>query len=170
MERWTRTVISNRKKVLLAWLLLFLFGGYGASHLGDLLTNRFSVPGSDAERGLDLLKERLNERGDGAFTLVFRTDRPVAGTPAFRKRAAATAARAAEAVSDAQAGPILRASPRVAYVQINTPLENADAANEVEDIRAATPPLPDAHTYLSGFPAIQHDTQKIYKATSPRAR
>ena len=164
MERWTRAVISNRKKVLLAWMLLFLFGGYGASHLGDLLTNRFSVPGSDAERGLDLLKERLNERGDGAFTLVFRTDRPVAGTPAFRRRAAATAARAAGAVSNAQAGPILRASPRVAYVQINTPLENADAANEVEDIRAATPALRGARTYLSGFPAIQHDTQKIYKS------
>ena len=31
MERWTRAVIANRKKVLAAWLVLFVLGGYGAS-------------------------------------------------------------------------------------------------------------------------------------------
>jgi RND superfamily putative drug exporter len=164
VERWTRAVISNRKKVLLCWLVLFLFGGYGASHLGSLLTNRFSVPGSDAERGLDLLKERFNERGDGAFTLVFQMTRPVAASAGFRRRATGVASEAASAVTGARLGPVLVASPRVAYVQINTPLENADAANKVEAIRAATPAMRGARTYLSGFPAIQHDTQKIYKS------
>ncbi len=81
MERWTRAVIANRKKVLVAWLVLFVLGGYGASHLGDLLTNRFSVPGSDAERGLNLLKDRFHERGDGAFTLVFQSEKPIVLTP-----------------------------------------------------------------------------------------
>jgi uncharacterized membrane protein YdfJ with MMPL/SSD domain len=162
VERWTRAVIANRKKVLLAWLVLFALGGYGASHLGDLLSNRFSVPGSDAERGLDLLKERFNERGDGAFTLVFRTERPIAGTPAFRRQAALATAKASSALDGARPGPVLRASPRIAYVQINTPLENQDAAKRTPDIRAATPKLPGVTTYLSGFPAINHDTQKIY--------
>ncbi|HKA67018.1 MAG TPA: MMPL family transporter, partial [Solirubrobacterales bacterium] len=162
MERWTRAVIANRKKVLAAWLVLFVLGGYGASHLGDLLSNRFSVPGSDAERGLDLLKERFNERGDGAFTLVFRTERPIAGTPAFRAEATKAASEAASAVDGAKPGPVLRASPHVAYAQINTPLENQDAAKKTPDVRAATPELPGTTTYLSGFPAINHDTQKIY--------
>ncbi|MGB7587322.1 MAG: MMPL family transporter [Solirubrobacterales bacterium] len=164
MERWTRTVIANRKKVLLTWLVLFVLGGYGASHLGELLTNRFSVPGSDAERGLDILKERFNERGDGAFTLVFETNRPIAATAAFRRRAAGVAADAASAVAGARPSAVLPASPRVAYVQINTPLENADASNKVDAIRAATPSVPGVRTYLSGFPAINHDTQKIYKS------
>ncbi len=163
MERWTRAVIANRKKVLAVWFVLFLLGGYAASSLGSLLSNRFSVPGSDAERGLDLLKERFNERGDGAFTLVFRTDRPVAGTPAFRRRATRVATGAASVVAGARLGPVLPASATVAYIQINTPLENADAANKVPAIRAATPAVPGTETYLSGFPAIQHDTQKIYK-------
>jgi putative drug exporter of the RND superfamily len=162
MERWTRAVIANRKKVLAAWLVLFVFGGYGASHLGDLLNNRFSVPGSEAERGLDLLKDRFNERGDGAFTLVFRTERPIAGTPAFRAEAARAADGAASAVDGASAGLILRASPRVAYTQINTPLEGQDASNKTEAIRRATPTVPGAETYLSGRPAIEHDTQSIY--------
>ncbi len=162
MERWTRVVIANRKKVLVAWLVLFVLGGYAASGLGDLLSNRFSVPGSDAERGLDILKDRFNERGDGAFTLVFETEKPVAGTPAYKLAATKAAREAATAVDGAKPGPVLEASPRVAYAQINTPLENEDAAKETPAIRAATPQLPGTTTYLSGFPAINHDTQKIY--------
>jgi trehalose monomycolate/heme transporter len=162
VERWTRAVIANRKKVLAAWLVLFALGGYAASGLGDLLTNRFSVPGSDAERGLDLLEDRFDERGDGAFTLVFKADRPIADTPAFRREADHAAAEAASAVDGARPGPVLLASPRVAYAQINTPFENEDASNKVPAVREATPDLPGTETYLSGFPAINHDTQDIY--------
>jgi uncharacterized membrane protein YdfJ with MMPL/SSD domain len=162
MERWSRAVIANRKKIIAGWLVLFVLGGYAASHLGDLLSNRFSVPGSDAERGLDLAKEKFNERGDGAFTLVFQTERPIAGTPAYRRLAAGATAKAAGAVEGASAGPVLRASPHLAYAQINTPLENEDAAKETPAVRAAVPQLPGTTTYLSGFPAINHDTQKIY--------
>jgi uncharacterized membrane protein YdfJ with MMPL/SSD domain len=160
MERWTRAVIANRKKVLVVWIVFFALGGYGASHLGELLTNRFSVPGSEAERGRELLKQSFNERGDGAFTLVFQSGKPI--TPAFRREAAAAAAKAATAVQGARPGPVLYASPHIAYAQIETPLENQDAAKKTPDIRAATPAIPGVRTYLSGFPAINHDTQKIY--------
>jgi uncharacterized membrane protein YdfJ with MMPL/SSD domain len=162
MESWTRSVIRNRKKIIAAWLVLLVVGGWGAANVGKLLTNRFSVPGSDAERGLDLLKDRFDERGDGAFTLVFQADRPVANTPAFRRQAEAAAVKAATAIDGAHAGPVLRASPTIAYVQIQTPLENADAADETPDVRAAIPEIPGVTTYLSGFPAINHDTQSIY--------
>ncbi len=174
MERWTRAVIANRKKVLIAWLVLFALGGYGASHLGELLSNRFSVPGSDAERGLDLLKQRFNERADGAFTLVFQSRRPIVAapgrrsasahtlSPTFRIEATRVAAQASSAVEGAKPGPVLYASPHLAYAQINTPLENQEAAKKTPAIRAATPTLPGVTTYLSGFPAINHDTQKIY--------
>ena len=133
------------------------------------------MPGSDAERGLDLLKERFNERGDGAFTLVFQSKRPIVVAPArrrpgrsrvlrpaFRREASKAAARPPRSCRERGPGPVLYASPRVAYAQINTPLENQDAAKKTPDIRAATPTLPGVTTYLSGFPAINHDTQKIY--------
>jgi putative drug exporter of the RND superfamily len=176
MESWTRAVIANRKKVILLWLIIFAFGAYGASHVGELLTNRFSVPGSEAERGRDLLTENFNDRGDGAFTLVFQSRRPIVVAPAeaaaggrprllvptFRHQAADATARAASVVQGAKPGPVLYASPHVAYAQINTPLENEDAAKKTADIRAAIPTIAGVNTYLSGFPAINHDTQKIY--------
>ncbi len=162
MSAWTRLIVRHRRKVLAVWLVLFLAGGFAASNLGDLLSNRFSVPGSDAERGLDLLKDRFDERGDGAFTLVVQTDRPVARTAAVRAQVAAAAARAARAVPGARPGPVLVSAPDVAYVQINTPFENADAAKKTPDMRAALPAVPGAKTYLTGFPAINNDTQKLY--------
>jgi uncharacterized membrane protein YdfJ with MMPL/SSD domain len=162
VEAWTRRVIRHRKVILVAWLVLFVFGAYGAANVGKLLSNRFSVPGSDAEDGLNLVKDRLHERGDGAFTLVLKPDRPIAGTPAFQRQAEAAAQKAATPLDDGEAGPVLVASPSVAYVQINTSLENADAADKTKAVRAATPEIPGTTEYVSGFPAINHDTQKIY--------
>ena len=160
MEPWTRRIIRHRKKVIGLWLVLLLAGGAAAANLGDLLSNRFSVPGAEAERGLELLKERFDERGDGAFTLVVKTDGPTA--PDTRRDVARAAQRAAGAIEGAQPGPVLAAAPNIAYVQINTPLENADAAKATPDMRAALPQIAGAQTYLTGFPAINHDTQKLY--------
>jgi RND superfamily putative drug exporter len=162
MSAWTQLIIRNRKKVLGLWLVMFLVGGYAAANVGDLLSNRFSVPGSDAERGLNLLKDRFDERGDGAFTLVVRTNEPVARSVAVRRSVAGAARKAAATIDGARPGPVLVAAPNVAYVQINTPLENADAAKATPDMRAALPDIAGARAYLSGFPAINHDTQKLY--------
>jgi len=60
MARWTRSVIRHRRPIIACWLVLFVVGGAAAANLGDLLSNRFSVPGSDSERGLDLLKDKRN--------------------------------------------------------------------------------------------------------------
>ena len=164
MESWTRRIIDRRRTVLTAWLVLFVLGGFGAANLGGLLSNRFSVPGSDAEKGLSLLKQRFGERGDGAFTLVVKTDRSIAATPAVRAQVAAAATRGAAVIKGGRAGPVLIAAPDVAYAQISTPLQNADAAKQTPAIRAAIPRIVGATTYLSGFPAINHDTQKLYSS------
>ncbi len=142
--------------------MALVLGGTAAAGLGDLLTNRFSVPGSDAERGLDLLKDRFDERGDGAFSLVFRSESGPAAGPAFTAKAEAAARRAARVVDGAKAGPLQRASRDVAYIQITTPLENQDASKKTEAMRKAIGEVQGAQTYLSGFPAINHDTEPIY--------
>jgi RND superfamily putative drug exporter len=160
MRRWTRAVIRHRRKVLLVWVVLLVVGAAGASHLGSLLTNRFSVPGSEAEKGLQVAKARFGEHGDGDFTLVLQTAAP--HNPAFVAAAQAAAERAARAVKGGKAGPVLQAGRDVAYVQITTPLENADAADATPKLRRALGRVPGARVYLSGFPAINHDTQKIY--------
>jgi len=159
---WTRVIIRHRKKVIAAWVVAFVLGGSAAAGLGDLLTNRFSVPGSDAERGLDLLKDHFHERGDGAFTLVVQARGGSTRDPAFVARTEAAARRAARAIEGGKAGPVQQAGRNVAFVQITTPLENQDASDETPGMRRAIGQVPGAATYLSGFPAINHDTQPIY--------
>jgi putative drug exporter of the RND superfamily len=160
MIRWTGFVIAHRKRIVAVWLLCFLLGGYAASGLGNLLTNRFSVPGSESERGLDLIKDRMGDRSDGSFTLVATGVDSAAARVAF----AATARRAARAIPGAKAGPSLPAAPGVVYAQISTPLDNQDAAKATPDVRHAIGHAPGIRTYLSGPPALNHDTQKIFNA------
>ena len=70
MRRSTTVVLRHRWVVLLVWIGLLVFGVYGASKVGALLSNQFSVPGSPPQTGLNLLHNRFHERSDGAFTLV----------------------------------------------------------------------------------------------------
>jgi uncharacterized membrane protein YdfJ with MMPL/SSD domain len=163
MARWTRFVIRNRKKVLVAWLAALLLAGYASSGLSDLLTNRFSVPGSDAEKGLDLLKDHFGERGDGGFTLVVQPTEGAANDPALLRAAQQAADRGAKAVEGGKAGVIQPAGEELLYAPITTILENADASNRTEDIRKAIGEVPGARTYLTGAPAINHDTEPIYE-------
>ena len=167
VEAWTRTVIRHRRAVLVLWIVLALVGVYGAINVGSLLSNRFSVPGSDSENGLELLKDRFGERTDGAFTVVMQTRRPGAGNDAVRQRLASSIAEAAKVVKG-RPGPVLVAGPRVVYAQIYTPLEGADAGKLTPDVRKALLPSAGAQQYVSGFPAVQHDTQKLYNADLAR--
>ncbi len=158
MASWTDFVVAHRGRILALWAVLFLLGGFAAANLGGLLSNRFSVPGSESERGLELLKDRMNDRSDGAFTLV-------AGgvdSPAERAAVAEAAGRAAAAVNGAKAGPVLDAGKGVVYLQISTPLENQDASKLTPELRGEIGDVESVRTYLSGYPAINHDTQSIF--------
>ena len=61
MQRLTTAVIRHRWPTVLVWVVLFVLGGMAAANLGSLLSNRFSVPGSDSEKGLNILRDRLHE-------------------------------------------------------------------------------------------------------------
>src|SRR6185312_11508939 len=103
-------------------------------------------------------KDHMHERSDGAFTLVVQGQ----GGPPEASAVAAAAARGARAIEGGRAGAIQRASPTVAYVQISTPLENQDASKQTPKLRDAIGTVPGARTYLTGYPALNHDTQPIY--------
>jgi uncharacterized membrane protein YdfJ with MMPL/SSD domain len=158
MLRWTRMVVAHRRAVIVTWIALLLLGGWATTDLGSLLTNRFSVPGSDAEAGLNVLRTRFHERGDGAFTLVVKSSAPGAAPQAPE----AAARRAAAQVPGGRAGPVRPANAQVSYVQITTPLQAADAKNYTERMRRAIGAVAGLHTYLTGFPAISHDLQPVY--------
>jgi uncharacterized membrane protein YdfJ with MMPL/SSD domain len=158
MTRWTDFVLAHRGRILLAWLVVFVLGGLGSANLGGLLSNRFSVPGSESEKGLNLLKDRMNDRSDGAFTLVATG----VDSPAEHAAVVAAAQRGAGAVDGGKAGPLLPAAQGVVYAQISTPLENQDASKITPDVRSAIGDVGGVETYLSGYPAINHDTEDIF--------
>jgi RND superfamily putative drug exporter len=162
LASWTEFIVANRKKVLVAWVVLFLLGGFAAAGLGDLLTNRFVAPGTEAEDGREILSDRFGDEGDGNFTVVFRASEDRLRDPAFIGAAQEAVRRGAESIDDAKAGPVRPAEGGVAYAQITTPLEGADASNETPDVRDAVGEVPGAETYVTGFPAINEDTEEIF--------
>jgi RND superfamily putative drug exporter len=159
MRRCTEFALRHRRVVLVAWILALVLGGAGAANVGSLLSNTFNLPGSAAQRGLVLLHQRFHERSDGAFTLVAQA------LPGHRLDASAVEAaarRGAGALAHGHAGPVLPAAPGVSYVQIDTSLQNAPASDRTPAVRRAIATVPGAHTYLTGFPAINHDTAPLY--------
>jgi RND superfamily putative drug exporter len=159
MRSFTGLVLRHRRAVLSAWLLALVLGGAGASKVGSLLSNQFDVPGSPSQAGLTILRHRFHERSDGAFTLVAQA---LPGHVLDLGAVEAAARRGARALTDGAAGPPLRAAPDVVYVEIETVLQNAHASDRTPAVRRAIGTVPGARTYLTGFPAINHDTTPLY--------
>jgi hypothetical protein len=65
VRRATRAVWAKRPRSSRAGC-----GGWDSSaRLGGLLSNRFSIPGSEAEKGFAILRDRFGQQGQG-YTLV----------------------------------------------------------------------------------------------------
>jgi RND superfamily putative drug exporter len=158
MRGTTHFVLRHRRLVLLTWAVLFVLGVAAASNLGSLLSNRFSVPGSDSERGLNILRTRFHERSDGAFTVVVQST----GGTLDRATVEAAAQRGATALANGKAGPVLSAGRGVDYAQINTSLENVKASDRTPAVRQAVGQVPGARVFVTGFPAINHDEQPLF--------
>src|SRR5690242_16679532 len=69
MVRWTRFVIAHRKRVLVAWLLIVVVAGAASDGVSKLLSNRFSLPGAESEKGFEVLRDHFGAQGQG-YTLV----------------------------------------------------------------------------------------------------
>ena len=82
--------------------------------------------------------------------------------PAFRSAAQQATQRAAGVLKGGKAGPLQPAGTRAVYAQVSTDLENQDASDKTPAVRRAIGGVPGVTTYLSGFPALNHDTQPIY--------
>src|SRR5215210_589973 len=160
MERWTRWIARHRWPVLAAWLLVLLAGGYSSSKLPDLLSNTFTMPGTDSERARTILEEHYGDRSDGAFTVVFRV--PDADDAALRARLQAAVARGATKVPSGRARPLVRAGSHALSGHIVPTLELAKAKGYTDDILRTLPRGGDVRSFVTGQAAIQHDLDPIF--------
>jgi putative drug exporter of the RND superfamily len=160
LERWTRWMIRYRWAVVAAWLLVLVGGGWSATKLSALLSNSFTMPGTDSERARTILKEHYSDRSDGAFTIVFSV--PDSRNPQQRLLLQRRMAAAAELVPRGRAQPLVPGGPHVLYGDVTSTLALADAKGYTDDLLAKLPQGGGVRSYVTGQAAIQHDLDPIF--------
>src|SRR5438128_325085 len=124
LERWARFVIRFRWLVLVFWAAVLLTGGAVFGNLNRLLSNEFTVPGTDSERVRSVLARHFGDRSDGSFTVVFEVPR---ADPETRLRLQVRVERAARAVPSGRARELLVAGRHVVYGDVTSTLALARA-------------------------------------------
>src|SRR5213592_3214509 len=94
MVGWTRVVLRFRWPILAAWLLILLAGGVATAKLSPLLSNTFTVPGTDSERARTILQDHFGDRSDGEFLVIYRVRRPSPSVVPRLERSIRSGARA----------------------------------------------------------------------------
>jgi RND superfamily putative drug exporter len=159
MEGLTRHVLRHRYAVLVAWFVVFLVAGWASSQLSDLLTNRFTLPGTDTRRAEVILQDHFGQRSTGSFTIVARSDgRARALVPEVR----AAAQRAVAKLPTSRLVSVQPVTENVTVAQIVSDLEPADSKSRTAGMRAAIGSIPGTTVYLTGQAAIEHDLDPVF--------
>ena len=160
MERWTRWMLRYRWVVVAVWLVILVGGGWSSSRLSALLSNTFTMPGTDSERARTILKEHYGDRNDGAFTIVFRV--PDSADPRQRALLQQRMAAAATLVPSGRAQPLVAGGSHVLYGDITSTLDLAKAKGYTDDLLAKLPQHGGVRSFVTGQAAIQHDLDPIF--------
>ena len=159
MESLTRLVLRHRWIVLGAWIAVLALSGVASSGLSDLLTNRFTLPGTDTDRAETILKDHFGQRSTGSFTLVVRSDgRARELVPQVR----AAAERASRELPTSRVAAVGPASRDVVVASIVSELEPADAKGHTGAMREAVGTIPGAQDWLTGQAATEHDLDPVF--------
>ncbi|MDQ4018666.1 MAG: MMPL family transporter [Actinomycetota bacterium] len=161
MDRWTRFVIRHRWAVLAAWLVVFVVSGMAASGLSELLTNRFSLPGTDTARAEKILEEEFGQKSTGSFSVVVRGEAP-GSAEALVAQVQAAAERASKELPTSKVVAVQPVSDRVVTATIASKLEPADAKSYTDEMRAAAGQIEGAELLISGQAAIEHDLDPVF--------
>jgi uncharacterized membrane protein YdfJ with MMPL/SSD domain len=159
MAGWTRLVLRFRWPILGFWLVVLLAGGFATSKLTPLLSNTFTVPGTDSEHVRDILQEQFGDRSDGEFLVIFKIRN---GTAGVRLKLERSIRRAAEAVPGGKATAFRDAPGGVLYGSILSRLDIAEAKGYTDDVLKRLKPPPGVDAYVSGSPAIQDELDPIF--------
>jgi uncharacterized membrane protein YdfJ with MMPL/SSD domain len=160
LERWTRVILRYRWAVVAGWLAVLIAGGWSSTRLSPLLSNNFTMPGTDSERARTILEEHYNDRSDGAFTVVFTV--PSSADPARRAALQQRLAAAAAVIPSGRARPLVPGGPHVLYGDVVSTLALAQAKAYTDRILRRLPQGGGVRSYVTGQAAIQHDLDPIF--------
>jgi uncharacterized membrane protein YdfJ with MMPL/SSD domain len=160
MERLTRSMIRYRWAVVGTWAVVIVASVLAMAGLSDLLTNRFSLPGTDTARAEEILEDHFGQKTTGSFSVVVRGEPGSAErlVPVVRKRAQ----RAASELPTGRLVAVQPVSDLVVVATIVSSLEPADAKGYTADMRTAAGEIAGADLYVSGQAAIEHDLDPVF--------
>ncbi len=90
LARWC---IAHRRRVVLGWVAVAILVTVLAQAVGTKYASVFSLPGTDSQRALDLLKREFTAQSGDADTVVFQVSRGTIDSPAVRGAIAPLLAR-----------------------------------------------------------------------------
>ena len=148
LTRLVRACAEHPWRTMGTWLTLILVIMASAAAFGGKLVNESEIPGSDAQKALDLLEERFPERAGDSARVVFASDSALTDEDGREAVAAATAAAkeipGVTAVGDpyTTTGGALSKDGHIGFleIQFDSPAYEVDAKaiEQVEtDVRAA---------------------------------
>ena len=153
-------MIRYRWAVLAVWAVVFLASAAATAGLSDLLTNRFTLPGTDTARAEQILEEEFGQKTTGSFTIVAR------GEPGSAQELVGpleeAAARASAELPTSEVAAVQPVSESVVTALIVSNLEPADAKGHTDDMREAVGEIPGAEVFVSGQAAIEHDLDPVF--------
>ena len=111
-------MLRFRWPIVAVWVVVILAGGYATSRLSPLLSNTFTVPGTDSERVRTVLQKHFGDRSDGEFLIVYkvRSGNATSVAPALER----SIRRTARAIPNADATPLRAVPGGVLYGSILT--------------------------------------------------
>ena len=160
MDRWTRAMIRYRWAVLAVWAVVFVVSVVATARLSDLLTNRFSLPGTDTARAEHILEEEFGRKTTGSFTIVVRGE--PGSAPELLGPVQQAAARASDVLPTSEVVVVQPVSDSVVTALLVSNLEPADAKGYTDDMREAVGEIPGAEALVSGQAAIEHDLDPVF--------
>jgi RND superfamily putative drug exporter len=152
-------MIRRRWIVIGVWIAILLGSVVASAKLGDLLTNRFTLPGTDTERSRKILEEHFNQRPAGEFIVLAESGQR--GIAPLLPEIQGAVERAAESVPSGTFVSVVPVSLFLASATIVSNLEPADAKGYTDDLREALGTVEGITFSVTGQAAIEHDLEPI---------
>ena len=153
-------MIRYRWAVVGVWTVVVLASMVALAGLSDLLTNRFTLPGTDTARAETILEDHFGQKTTGSFSIVVRGGPGTAEdlVPIVKERAVLAAAE----LPTSRVASVRPVSDSVVVATIVSNLEPAEAKGHTDDMRAAAGEIAGAELYVSGQAAIEHDLDPVF--------
>ena len=171
LERHARWVIRHRLAIVLSWIVLFVVAGFLAGRIGDVTTSQVNLPGTEAQRGFDVIKTNFAGGDYSTLQPVFRSRTETVDDPAYRAGVTAALARAAQVVPGTQvvsyyttgSPDLVSADRHTTFATLRLPIDPTDAKEKVEPIRSALDsPAGLEKPLVGGQAASDHDLSPIF--------